>query len=447
MDNFQKILNFKSITATNNNTLAQKYLTDANWDLTRAIQFYFEDMEKNNKVKNKKKNYNQIKGKLEFKINDALNKTQEIYTKKDKDTFFDIVKFLEKKFYISQNFTNFLASLKKTAGLIIIFPKEKISEVRNNMIRAFNNPLCFDIMKNAAILLVMTESKTCNELIKQIKPYIYPIYLFCKYNSSQIMTINKIVEKKFNLKNVVDSLLECFPNNDIKQSIYDSINNTILQIKDKKPEEKNDDFTGDENEVNNLINKLENNIRISNTIFRKDDRFDNNHFVPKDEQKDGNDNNININDNNNKTEKNRFQNLFGDEIKSHIFNDFDGGEENEEEKKDDEENPIDIQMSLIISVNKVIPDEPNENDPNACKITFAYPYDEKKKQRRFNKTDKIEVLYHYVISLGREIFSNENFHTFELVYGLPTVNLENKKDKTLEEEGLFPLSTIFIIEK
>ena len=288
MDNFQKILNFKSITATNNNTLAQKYLTDANWDLTRAIQFYFEDMEKNNKVKNKKKNYNQIKGKLEFKISDALNKTQEIYIKKDKDSFFDIVKFLEKKFYISQNFTNFLASLKKTAGLIIIFPKEKISEVRNNMIRAFNNPLCFDIMKNAAILLVMTESKTCTELIKQIKPNIYPIYLFCKYNSSQIMTINKIVEKKFNLKNVVDSLLECFPNNDIKQSIYDSINNTILQIKDKKPEEKNDDFTGDENEVNNLINKLENNIRISNTIFRKDDRFDNNHFVPKDEQKDGN---------------------------------------------------------------------------------------------------------------------------------------------------------------
>ena len=61
MDKFQKILNFKSITATNNNTLAQKYLTDANWDLTRAIQFYFEDMEKNNKNKNKKKNYNQIK--------------------------------------------------------------------------------------------------------------------------------------------------------------------------------------------------------------------------------------------------------------------------------------------------------------------------------------------------------------------------------------------------
>ena len=433
MDKFQKILNFKSITATNNNALAEKYLNDGNGDLQRAIKFYFEDMEKNNK--NKKKNYNQIKEKLEFKISDVLNKTKEIYTQKDKDSYFNMVKLLEKKYNIFQNFNNFLVSLKKTAGLIIIFKKEKISEVRNNTIRAFNNPLCFDIMKNTAILLVMTESKTCNELIKQIKPNIYPIYLFCKYNSSQIMTINKIVEKQFNLKNVVDNLLECFPNNDKKQSIYESINNTILQIKEKKPEENNDDFTGDEKEVNNLINKLENNIRISNTLFRKDDKF---------EQKDGNNNN-----NKNKTENNRFQNLFGDEIKSQIFNDFVESEENEEneEEKKDEENPLDIQMSLVISGSNLIPEEPNENDPNACKITFAYPYDEKQKQRRFNKTDKIETLYHYVISLGREIFSSENFHTFELVYGFPNVNLENKKDKTLEEEGLFPSSTIIIKEK
>ena len=436
MDKFQKILNFKSITATNKNALAEKYLNDGNWDLQRAIQFYFEDMEKNNKNKNKKKNYNQIKEKLEFKISDVLNKTKEIYTQKDKDSFFNMAKSLE-KFYISKNFNNFLVSLKGTAGLIIIFKKEKISEVRNNTIRAFNNPLCFDIMKNAAILLVMTESKTCNELIKQIKPNIYPIYLFCKYNSSQIMTINKIVEKQFNLKNVVDNLLECFPNNDKKQSIYESINNTILQIKEKKHEENNDDFTGDKKELNNLINKLENNIRISkisNTLFRKDDKF---------EQKDGNINN------NNKTENNRFQNLFGDEIKSQIFNDFVESEENEEneEEKKDEENPLDIQMSLVISGSNLIPEEPNENDPNACKITFAYPYDEKQKQRRFNKTDKIETLYHYVISLGREIFSSENFHTFELVSSFPNVNLENKKDKTLEEEGLFPSSTIIIKEK
>ena len=133
MDKFQKILNFKSITATNNNALAEKYLNDGNGDLQRAIKFYFEDMEKNNKNKNKKKNYNQIKEKLEFKISDVLNKTKEIYTQKDKDSFFNMAKSLE-KFYISKNFNNFLVSLKGTAGLIIIFKKEKISEVRNNNI-------------------------------------------------------------------------------------------------------------------------------------------------------------------------------------------------------------------------------------------------------------------------------------------------------------------------
>ena len=96
MDKFQKILNFKSITATNNNALAEKYLNDGNGDLQRAIKFYFEDMEKNNKNKNKKKNYNQIKEKLEFKISDVLNKTKEIYTQKDKDSYFNMVKLLEK---------------------------------------------------------------------------------------------------------------------------------------------------------------------------------------------------------------------------------------------------------------------------------------------------------------------------------------------------------------
>lgn len=95
----------------------------------------------------------------------------------------------------------------------------------------------------------------------------------------------------------------------------------------------------------------------------------------------------------------------------------------------------------------IIPREPEINDPNACLITFRYPYDERYINRRFNKNDKIEVLYNYVESLGNEIYSKPKYHSFELIYGYPPINFGNKKDNTLDDEGLFPSSTINIVEK
>ena len=120
----------------------------------------------------------------------------------------------------------------------------------------------------------MKDTQACNELIKQIKPKDYPVYLFCKYNSSQIMTIYEVVEKKFRLNDVINYLLDCFPDNDVKQSLYNTINASIVDFRNKKNKEKEDDFSGDEKEVNTLINKLQNDIKISNTIFRRDNTFD-----------------------------------------------------------------------------------------------------------------------------------------------------------------------------
>ena len=449
----EKINNFKSITGTNDNSLAEKYLIRTDWDEEKAIQLYFEDSEKNNNNKNNNnKNNNNInnninnkdkpiKGKFNFKITEALNKIKEVDILNDKDSFYGLVKFLEQKFYVSQNFSDFFSSLKKAAGLIIIFSKEKIIEVRNNMIRATNNALCADILKSTTIFPVMKDTQACNELIKQIKPKDYPVYLFCKYNSSQMMTIYEVVEKKFRLNDVINYLLDCFPDNDVKQSLYNTINASIVDFRNKKNKEKEDDFSGDEKEVNTLINKLQNDIKICNTIFRRDNTFDD--YLANYNANNENQNNQikkENNDNNNKTGNNRFQNLFDNDVSSQIFSN----------DKDQEENILNIPISTKEKLEKkedIIPEEPDENDPNSCKITFRYPYDEKHKQRRFNKTDKIEVLYNYVKSLGREIFSKPNFQTFELIYGFPPLNFENKKNQTLEEEGLFPSSTINIIEK
>ena len=78
---------------------------------------------------------------------------------------------------------------------------------------------------------------------------------------------------------------------------------------------------------------------------------------------------------------------------------------------------------------------------------FRYPTGEKNIERRFLKTEKIEILYFFVKSKGREIFFENDSNDFDLLYGFPPKNLENFKDKTLEEEGMFPNAIIHIREK
>ena len=124
----------------------------------------------------------------------------------------------------------------------------------------------------------------------------------------------------------------------------------------------------------------------------------------------------------------------------------------EEEKKiKEEENRIkqrDEEYNKEAEYSKqLLPPEPEENDPNACKIMLKYPDGVKTVERRFLKSEKIEVLYHLVKSKGREIFMEKESNDFVLLFGFPPKNLENSKNLTLESEGMFPSSMIQIREK
>ena len=470
---FQEIVGIK-----NNAALAEKYLIRANWDVDKAIDIYYKEIKIIPKNKTLPVNQN-AQVKFDFKISDKLYSSDEVYTNAGKSAYIDMIRFFEEKVKVSLNFGDFLNLLKTKAGLLIIFPKEKLYEVRNNMVRAINNSLTKDILKNAVIFPVMTKTEVGDELVKQLSLKAYPVFLFCKYKNLQIMTINDKVEKKFRMDNVINNLLDCYPENEVKQSIYQSINNTLINYKRKKPEKDDDDFSGDENEIDNNIKKLQNDIKLSMTLFMQ--KNENNFFKPsiidnKDEQI-NNDKGIKINNNNedkinnnneekvennvkeeknnnnNNKHNNRFQNLFSSENSNSSLlinngpniNDLNPLIEesninikpNDKKEEDEEEEFVTI----------IIPKEPDINDPDACKITFRYPYDEKYIERRFNKNDKIKVLYDYVNSLGKEIYSKPIYHSFELIYGFPPINFENIKDKTLESEGLFPSSTINITEK
>ena len=456
------------------------------------------------------------KNKNEFKISEELYSSEDTYTEKDKSSFLSMVKFLEEKqLYVAQNFEEFLSLLKKRAGLVILFVSWKMSEIRNNMIRAINNILCIDILKNSVIFPVMSETKAGEEFVKVLKPQEYPVYLFCKYKDSQIMTISAKVEKKFRMDNIINNLLDSFPENDIKQSIYKSINTSIINFRDNNSpkEEDDDDFCGKENEVNTLVTKLKQSVNFGNTIFpmrnfnmNNNNNFsDNNNYEDYNNKKDDDDDNPfkpsvlipnkqpennttntngNVNNNNNKG-NNRFKNLFGNDetilmnrgqnqnrnlfptdqtllvnnnqnVNQNIFNSpsFIGFQaemkkkqeekrKQEEKKKEGEKKKFDITNKSI----KDMPLEPPEYDTNACKISFRFPFGQKTIDRRFYKHEKIEALYRYVKCLGNEIYSNPMFRDFDLVYGYPATSIDNKKDRTLEEEGLYPSAMVNIVEK
>ena len=434
----EKINNFKSIVGIKDNSIAEKYLIRANWDENAAIDLYFKE-NKNIKKNNNNQKIKPVIGKCEFEISETLYESEEVFIQKDKDAYIDLFKFLEGKFYVSQNFEEFLSSLKKKAGLIIIFPKEKMTEVRNNMIRASNNVICLDILKQSSIFPIMKDTQTGNEFINKLFPKNYPVYLFCKYKNSKVMTINAMVEKKFRMDNVINNLLDSFPDNDVKQSVYKSINNSIINFKNEP--KKDEDFTGDENEINTLIRKIKTDTNIMETLFKQNNINKDNVDKPFKQENEEEPKN-----NNNKGNNNRFQNMFENDKTTILIN-------NDKNVKGNQFNLESFLESNIKEINNIqieennIPKEPDERDPNACTIAFRYPYGEKQIKRRFNKTDKIEVLFNYVKSLGREIYSKPIYNNFELIYGFPPINFETKRDNTLDEEGLFPSSMINIIEK
>ena len=463
MSKKEKIDNFKEIFGVRDD-VAEKYLAKKNWDENAAILLYLEENKDNPETNQIKQSLRPAPGQKELKITEALYSTEEVFTKKEQYSFNDLVKYLEEKFYVSQNFEEFLSKLKKGAGLVIILTAGTTLDVRNNMIRAANNALCLDILKGSTIFPFTKESKTGSEFIKQLNPKDYPTYIFCKYKNSQVVTINNVAEVKFRMENVINNLLDCFPEDDVKQSIYKSVKASIITFKKEKPEQ-NDDFTGDEKEVNTLLNKLQKDIKLSTTLFHIRQRQNQNQNQNQNQGQNQNPNQgqnqdqIEIEDDNpfspekklqmpknvDQGGNNRFRDLFANDETTIFMKQM-----NDRRPQPKEDDPLDIPTSKefkIIMTNNLIPKEPEENDPNACTITFRFPYGEKQKIRRFNKNEKIEGLYNYVKSLGREIYSNPQHNNFELIYGFPPINFENKRHLTLDEEGLFPASMINIVEK
>ena len=569
MQERDKINFFKARVGINDDNIARNYLNLTNGNKEQAVQLYVSEQRSNlNLGANNFQNPREISGPTDFLINQDLF-SKKVYQLNEASSYSDLNKFLnDMLIYVAIDFQTFFNNLKKHAGLIIILNKQTIFNVRNNIICACKNQLCQDIIKNAVIFPVMNDSQLGTEFSKIYKPRNYPLYLFCKYKNSRIMEIKFKAEYNFVIDNVVNNLLDCFPDSDVRQSLYQSINKTIADLRHSinfggnidnfynannnmhnngGNNNRNNNNSNNYNNANNnganllrdygnyfsgsmeellaLISNLESNINqqnnnngINNNNNSNNNNYNsninnninnlhqnnnnNNYYNPNQDINRGMDNinipNQNINSNNNSI------NIPKDSINNHINNPYpnnnrsindnninnslnqsnnklqdsiyglsDGEvnmkreremrelekqqeekirkEEEEKRKKLEEENEkkkkIENYEKEALICKQNLPNEPEESNPDVCRIMFRYPDGDKNSERRFLKTDKINILYTFVKSLGREIFSEPKSNNFDLFTGFPAKNLENSKNNTLESEGLFPSSMVQIREK
>lgn len=281
--------------------------------------------------------------------------------------------------------------LEHKGGLIIISPEEKINEVRNNMIRASNVKFCVDIFKNAKIVPIIKDSEIAKELTKEFSIKNYPLYIFCKYKDKDKMEIKSRVESNFWLKDVIQTLLDCIPEKDTKEQIIQSLSKT-LSLNWENIEIKSN-FGWDSEDPNSIFHLIE---FLNSTNPKNDSQNSENNIL------------------------NELTTLVSTQI----------GEQN---------------ISNITNDN--LPNENNSYEVSKCKIKFHYPNTTKYKIQKFNKTEKISSLFNFVESLGGDIYSNQNFNGFELLHGFPPKYLAEVKNNTIEQEGLFLFSEVYIIVK
>ena len=232
MQERDKINFFKARVGINDDNIARNYLNLTNGNKEQAVQLYVSEQRSNlNLGANNFQNPREISGPTDFLINQDLF-SKKVYQLNEASSYSDLNKFLnDMLIYVAIDFQTFFNNLKKHAGLIIILNKQTIFNVRNNIICACNNQLCQDIIKNAVIFPVMNDSQLGTEFSKIYKPRNYPLYLFCKYKNSRIMEIKFKAEYNFVIDNVVNNLLDCFPYSDVRQSLYQSINKTIADLR------------------------------------------------------------------------------------------------------------------------------------------------------------------------------------------------------------------------
>ena len=410
-DNNQIITNFMEISKIEDKNLAIKFLLDANWNESQALNNYFNNKDNNNFIKGIENNSNKYLEKNKNIQNYVRNNSNN--TNNDNEGFFckyiispimslfssctsnlnsdyeddsKIFHFLPNKV---QDFSKFNQFIKKYLGIIILYDKNNLE-----FLKGFINQIC----RNTSLMNILQQN--C---------IIFPI-LSSSPNGYRILDM-------YSDTNILcPSILFCHNNSEL--NIFDKDN--ILEIV-------NGEFI--------IIHKFYNILMTCLEKINKEIK-------------------LNRNMKNEIQEKNNDDDILTDgELLQKQKKDMEELEKNvqnmEEQIKSENDKKKEIFQKIEKNAEKFkkkFEIEPNKDNKNCCTICFRYPDGEKRIDRRFLKTDKIKDLYEYVESLGKDIYSEDGEGVFSLYQPFPPKKYENMEN-TLENEGLFPNAVIQIKEE
>ena len=447
----EKILNFNLIVGNQNEDIAYKYLSQTNWDESKAAQIFNEDTKKMEESLTRYLHLKERKLKMQPKhisiypvykidsINSIFNKIT-YYFKDDNNKYFHRFSKIKNAVQSYDDFINKLKDNKKT-GVVILYSTSHIRLIKDQFKNILNEPLSKELLfDNSVIYPVIDTSPEGDNFISELNIEKLPLFIICKFKNDESLAIISKLEIPFKLCDFRDNILESEQayfnktnssnnNSSISQKNKNNNLNSINNINKINEENKDPNYINNNNENN----KKEYIPDYNDYDFEDDENIDFIYNMPE--------NNIKMSDG---------QVLAIQELKLRELEKMEEKKQNEEkrilEEKEKYQNIIDKEMEESKKILQNLKPEPDDENPDKCIILFRFPDGEKSVQRKFLKQDKISLLYDYIKSLGRDIFTENDHHHFSLLQTFPFKLFDDKKDNTLEEEGLFPNSVLQIKE-
>ena len=445
----EKISTFNLLVGNQNEDIAFKYLSRTGWDETKAAQIYNEEAKKMEQALAKYLQLKERKQKMmpkhintypEYKIESINSIFNNViyYFKEDNTKYFN--RYYSKIKNAINLLENFISQMKKTSktGIIILYSSNHMRLIYEQLRKIINEPLSKELFfDNALIYPVIDVSFEGSNFVSELECTKLPLFIICRYKNEESLAIISKIELPFKLSDFRDKIMES------ELTIYN--NNT------HKKETQNSNQN--QNQIRNNNNNL-NNINEENKIIETNNNNNNKkEYIPdyRDydfEDEDGIDfinnfpeNNISMTDG---------QVLAFQELKLKELEKIEEQKQIKQQQLLEEEekykNIINKEIEESKKIAETLKPEPEDDNPDKCIILFRFPDGEKSVQRKFLKQDKIKLLYDFIKSLGRDIFTENDFHNFSLLQPFPYKIYDDKKDNTLEEEGLFPNSVLQIKE-
>lgn len=480
IDYTEKIKTFNLLVGNNNDEIALNYLTISNWDENQAAILYNKENKgadaklnpnnnnnnllspniNNNFFPNNNPNYipidyynfdspQLISYNNKVNINPKLNKYTQC--KIFKPSIFDGIKIwkvdnrayyetyfrqFENNLKLFKIYEPFINNIKTNVGIIFLYEKNNITAALNVFRNLINNQQVKDLLHNRCCILPMVDkSFEASDIIKPLKINHFPAIVICLYKNENYFAVIQIINNIMsNIPLLSKKLLEAYDLLDESKNNHPNYPNQNLI-----PQTNNNNIINN-NSNNNPNNKIINNNNSNNSKSILEDPR--NYMFDDDILKND------IPQNNNphpypymsdgeilKKQEEEMKSL--ERIEEEKIKKKKREEEEKIRKEKEEKNKKDFYT-------KQLPEEPSDDDPNKCTIMFRFPDGEKTIQRKFLKTDKISLLYIYVKSLGREIYSEQNENNFSLVQPFPFKNFNDSQENTLENEGMFPNAVLQI---